>query len=84
MTNPCNECIITSMCRDSCDYLEAYLDEYLLDFPRRSEYSTVAVATALRKEMIELWDGSLRGWIYIGQWKNYEQHQQSIERHYNE
>ncbi len=71
--NPCDECIVVSMCRHLCDKLCKYLNLYLLNFPDHSkEYTTRAIAKALRMGMIELTIDTNRGWRYIGRWADYE------------
>ncbi len=74
MTNPCDICIVVAMCRNLCDKLCKYLNLYLLHFPDHSkEYTTRAIAKALRMGMIELTIDTERGWRYIGKYKNYEE-----------
>jgi len=71
MKNPCVQCLVNPMCRNTCYKLNSFLEAYLPHFPRSDEYEIVSVAVSLRKGIVELHNNK-RGWKYTGKWKAYE------------
>jgi peptide deformylase len=59
MKNPCNECLVKSMCNQNCDELDKCIDEFIETFEKQTSIGIAAEhwlrVIEVRPRILKLW-----------------------------